>query len=427
MGRDIGGYSSLYNNYVRHKFVESISGIGVLRNLNKILKDLGVGRILILVSKSVWMKDYVRQSLSTLLDFVSRASVKPVSVSNNSLRSLLESDIVEDIDSYGAIIAIGGGSVIDLGKYLRILSSSPVSDPFEYLPKPYGSNRSIMKELKPFIAVPTTAGSGSEASPVSVLSVTSTKKIRVVSDYLRPTLAVLDPLLTISMPRRQTVISGLDALMHALESYTAKSYYELKPGDNLVFQGSTTITKTLSLGALRHILSYLPRAVSNPSDIDARSKMLVAAHIAGLAFSITGNHLSHAISYALTSIAAEKGKMLAHGEAVALTGPGMLRVLEKYGTSIDMDLKNVFNSYAPSPNNDSNKHSIACSMAGFLNSLGFPYGLRYYGFTINDFANIVELSLKEHGLLAISPLEVSRELIMEILEYSYDYSRVCGM
>ncbi|MBQ7433799.1 MAG: iron-containing alcohol dehydrogenase [Lachnospiraceae bacterium] len=191
------------------------------------------------------------------------------------------------------IIAVGGGSVIDLAK----AASAIVDDIAEY----HGTGRGFPQEHIPVIAIPTTAGTGSEVTNVAVLTNRMTgKKMPIVSDSFYPKLAIVDPLLTRSMPPQITASSGIDVLCHAVEGYWSK--------------GHQPICDALAIHAIRIVFNFLPVVYQEPDHLEAREKMAEASLLAGLAFTVPKTTSSHACSFPLTSIYG-----IPHGEACGLT------------------------------------------------------------------------------------------------------------
>lgn len=159
----------------------------------------------------------------------------------------------------------------------------------------------ITKALAPLIAIPTTAGTGSETTGTAIFDLVSKKaKTGIAHRNLKPTLGICDPLNTRTMPSAVHSSSGLDVLCHSLESWTAIPYYERipRPSNPILrpaYQGANPISDIFSLQALRDTVKYLPRAVKDPDDFEAQSKMLLAATLAGVGFGNAGVHLCHGL------------------------------------------------------------------------------------------------------------------------------------
>ncbi len=192
------------------------------------------------------------------------------------------------------LLGLGGGSNMDLAKVAAacLAHGGP--------PRDYVGDSRVPGPVVPLICVPTTAGTGSEVSAAAVLTDTADKiKVGILSNYLRPRVAVVDPLLTLSCPPKVTADSGIDALTHAIEAYTAvdNEVFPLPPGENSVYQGRHPLGDVLAEKAIALVGQHLVAAVREPKDLAARGGMALAATLAGLAFSNVGVALVHALEY----------------------------------------------------------------------------------------------------------------------------------
>jgi alcohol dehydrogenase class IV len=193
-----------------------------------------------------------------------------------------------------ALLGLGGGSNMDLAKISATLLAHGGS------PRDYVGDDKIPGPIAPLICVPTTAGTGSEVSAATVLTDTDNKiKVGVLSNYLRPRVALVDPLLTVSCPPKVTADSGIDALTHAVEAYTAvdNAEFPLPAGERTVYQGRHPLGDCLAEKAVALVGAYLRRAVRRGDDLEAREGMALAATLAGMAFSNVGVAVVHALEY----------------------------------------------------------------------------------------------------------------------------------
>jgi alcohol dehydrogenase class IV len=193
-----------------------------------------------------------------------------------------------------AFVGLGGGSNMDLAKITATVMAHGGS------PRDYVGDDKIPGPIAPLICVPTTAGTGSEVSAASVLTDTENKmKVGILSNYLRPRVALVDPLLTVSCPAKVTADSGIDALTHAIEAYTAvdNEAFPLPAGERTVYQGKHPFGDLMAEKAISLIGSFLRRAVKDGSDVEARDGMALGATLAGLAFSNVGVAAVHALEY----------------------------------------------------------------------------------------------------------------------------------
>jgi alcohol dehydrogenase class IV len=193
-----------------------------------------------------------------------------------------------------ALLGLGGGSNMDLAKITAAVLAHG-GQPSDY----FGDDK-IPGPVAPLVCVPTTAGTGSEVSAASVLTDTEKQiKIGVLSNWLRPRSAVVDPLLTVSCPPKVTADSGIDALTHAVEAFTAvdNEVFPLPEGERTVYQGRHPMGDLLAEKAISLIGGFLRRAVRDGTDLEARENMALGATLAGMAFSNVGVAVVHALEY----------------------------------------------------------------------------------------------------------------------------------
>jgi hydroxyacid-oxoacid transhydrogenase len=198
-------------------------------------------------------------------------------------------------------VAFGGGSVIDTAKAANLYYSYP-ADLLTYVNAPIGQATPVPGPLKPLIAIPTTAGTGSETTGVAIFDLVAMHaKTGIAHRALRPVLGIVDPLNTLSMPAMVTASSALDVLSHAIESYTALPYDQRPAPDapklRPAYQGANPISDIWASKAMEMVAQYLPLVLERPDDVNARGQMMLAATSAGIGFGNAGVHLPHGMSY----------------------------------------------------------------------------------------------------------------------------------
>lgn len=218
-----------------------------------------------------------------------------------------------------AIVGLGGGSNMDLAKITAVLATH------SGVPQDYFSFDNVPGPVTPLICLPTTAGTGSEVSHAAVLTdAANAIKVSTLSRHLRPALAIVDSALTLSCPAHVTAESGIDALTHAIEGYTATLFREMPyaDGEPCAYDGSFPLADMLAEQAIRSIGHNLRIAVSEPENREAREAMAMAATLAGLAFSNAGVALVHAMEYPLGG-----ALHCSHGAGNGLLLPYVMRFL----------------------------------------------------------------------------------------------------
>lgn len=224
---------------------------------------------------------------------------------------------VDAVSAWGpdVLVGYGGGSALDLTKLVALLLSHR-GELSEY----YGEN-AVPGPTTPVIAVPTTAGTGSEVTPVAVVSDPSRDlKVGISSPHLIPHHAVVDPQLTHGAPHTVTAHAGIDAFVHAVESYTAAVRSPVWTDPLPVFLGHNRLSTLLAEEAIAVIAANLVQAVQDPGDSSARTEMAYGSLLAGMAFGSAGTHLSHAIQYPIGSLTKTP-----HGLGTGLLLPHVLR------------------------------------------------------------------------------------------------------
>jgi alcohol dehydrogenase class IV len=303
-------------------------------------------------------------------------------------------DFVKDSKA-DIIVGLGGGSALDVAKATAVMITNP--DPIES----YVGVNLVPKPGLPTIMIPTTAGTGSEVTSISVLSDTENKvKKGVVSDYMFAKLALVDPLLTVKLPPEITASTGLDALIHAIESYVGKQ--------------ATVLTEPLALAAIRLIAKYLRRAYGNGSDIEARDGMAKGSLLAGLAFGNTQTGAAHACGMSL-------GGMfhVPHGIATSLMLPAVMRfnciVAPEKFSDIALAFEEVIDGLSPM----AAAAKAVDAVVRLINDLGFQMGLENYGAKESDIPALSAGAMPAVRLWNNNPRNATQDQVEEIFHDSF--------
>lgn len=288
-------------NWNRYYFPSVIEwGAGCSRAVGRRLRRMEAERPFVVTDGGVLQAGLVTPILSELERVGCRPTLFSDVRSNPTDKNVYAGTVRYQEHHCDSIVAVGGGSVLDAAKAIRILVSHP--NPLPELYVDAGGLDRISRPMPRLIAIPTTAGTGSEVLRAAFITDTNLQRKREIAHpRMTSTLVLLDPELTFSLPPLLTATTGVDALSHCVEGYVAK-------GENPIADG-------LALEAIRLIRTYLPRAFANPTDVEARGNMLLAASMGAMAFQ-KGGGVTHALAHAL-SIAAN----LHHGQAVAIFLP----------------------------------------------------------------------------------------------------------
>ncbi|KAK3071732.1 Hydroxyacid-oxoacid transhydrogenase, mitochondrial, partial [Coniosporium uncinatum] len=281
-------------------------GPGCTSEVGMDVKNMGAQRVMVVTDKTVAKLDVMKRVQQALdsegVNFQIYDGVR-VEPKDSSIREAI--DYAKPF-SPDAFLAVGGGSVIDTAKLMNLYTCNPNAEFLDFVNAPLGKGMPIQNKLFPLIAIPTTAGTGSETTGTAIFDLVSKRaKTGIAHRNLKPTLGICDPLNTRTMPSAVHSSSGLDVLCHSLESWTAIPYHErvprpTNPINRPAYQGANPISDIFSLQALRSTVKYLPRAVKDPDDYEAQEQMLLAATLAGVGFGNAGVHLCHGMSYPIS-------------------------------------------------------------------------------------------------------------------------------
>ncbi len=404
-------------------------GAGVTREVGMDLADLGVHRVLVLtdpVLRRLAPAQTVMESLEKNripFELYDRVRIEP---SDESFRDAIA---FAGESEYDAFVAVGGGSTIDTAKAVNLYTMYPPEDFLDYVNPPIGKGLAVPGPLKPLMAIPTTAGTGSETTGVCVFDVTRLHaKTGISSRRLKPTLGYLDPGNTRTMPSQVAASSGLDILSHAVESYTAMPFAERprpdRPSERPPYQGSNPISDIWSLEALRIVSRFLVRAVEDPSDDDARANMLLAASYAGVGFGNAGVHLPHAMSYPVAgNVKTYRAPgypadhaLVPHGVSVILNAPAVFRFTAAASPGRHLEAAEALGADVAHARLDEAGRMLADRIVWFMQRLRMPNGLREVGYTASDIPALVEGTLPQRRLTTLSPRQVGVDELSALFE-----------
>lgn len=298
------------------------------------------------------------------------------------------------------VIGIGGGSALDLAKAAAVLSSHE-GHVAEYLN--LTGTKEINKKGLPKILIPTTSGTGSEVTNITVLSLERTKDV-ITHDFLLADVTIVDPILTITMPKRVTAATGIDALTHAIEAYLSKN--------------ASLTSDALALHAVRLIGRSLRTAVAEGENIDARTDMSEASYMAGLAFFNAGVAGVHALAYPLG------GQFnLPHGEANAVLLPYVMRYIQDSCEERMKDLLCALDLNFAHVSASEAKDIFIEKLFVFVGEIGLPTTLAEYDIPSSSIRLLTEDAIEQTRLLARSPTELGFDDIFKIYSNAYHGSK----
>lgn len=309
------------------------------------------------------------------------------------------------------ILGLGGGSNMDLAKVVAVLVTHGGR------PEQYFSFNNVPGPVLPLICVPTTAGTGSEVSHAAVLTDTANQiKVSTLSQFLRPAIAVVDPELTMTCPPKVTADSGIDALTHAIEAYTAVAYSELdaKNGEPVAYEGCTPLGAALAEKAIDLIGKHLVTAVKDGRNAAAREGMALAATLAGLAFSHSAVALVHALEYPLGGVL-----HCSHGAGNGLLLPYVMRFNLPKRTAAFARIAELLGEDVRGLSQDAAAERAVIAVEKLRAEIGIPQRIRDIGGKREQLPTFAAKAFAIKRLLAVNPRQASEADLLGILEAAF--------
>jgi hydroxyacid-oxoacid transhydrogenase len=396
-------------------------GVGVTREIGYDMKNLGASRVLVVVDPNLVESETVSITLKSLrgegLDAAVFSEVR-VEPSDVSFKKAIEIAVDGSFDGY---VAIGGGSTMDTAKAANLYATYP-ADFLAYVNAPIGGGKPVPGALKPMLAVPTTAGTGSETTGTAIFDLLDMHvKTGIAHRALRPQLGIVDPINTRTMPRLVAACSGLDVLSHALESLTALPYTQRQapetPNKRPAYQGSNPISHIWASKAIEMCSQNIVRAINDPDDVEARGAMLLAASFAGIGFGNAGVTLPHGMSYPVAGMVSDyypegypqDHAMIPHGMAVILNSPAVFRFTAQSNPGLHLYAASLMGADISGAAIEDAGDILAGAIIDLMQKTGMPNGLKAVGYGLQDIDKLVEGTLPQHRVTKLSPIPANAE------------------
>jgi hydroxyacid-oxoacid transhydrogenase len=404
-------------------------GVGVTREVGMDLEELGARLVMVLTDPLVATLPPARTVIDSLEQrgvpyaLYDRVRVEP------SDESFVDAIAFGRERPFDAFVAVGGGSTIDTAKAVNLYTTYPPADFLDYVNPPIGKGLPVPGPLKTLMAIPTTAGTGSETTGVSIFDFTRMHaKTGIASRRLKPTLGYLDPENTRTVPPAVAASTGLDILSHAIESYTAMPFTERpmpdRPALRPAYQGSNPISDIWSMQALRMVAQYLVRAVDDPSDDEARANMILASAYAGVGFGNAGVHLPHGMSYPVSGHVKSycapgyitDHPLVPHGFSVILNAPAVFRFTGSANPVRHLEAAAALGADVSRVRAEDAGKVLADRITWFMQRLNTPNGLRAIGYSSSDIPALVEGTLPQHRVTKLSPRAAGPDELAALFE-----------
>ena len=396
-------------------------GRGAIREVGDNTRALNLKRVALFTDKLLGDLPIVVEALASLkaagVDAIVYDEVK-VEPTDQSFQAAAQFAREGQFDGY---ISVGGGSVIDTCKAANLYATWP-ADFIAYVNAPVGEGRAVPGALKPHIACPTTSGTGSECTGIAIFDFLELKaKTGIVSRRLRPTLAIVDPTVTATLPANVVAASGFDVLSHALESYTALPYTRratpARPGLRPMSQGANPWSDMGCREALSLLGQYIVRAVRDAADSEAREQMMYAATLAGLAFGNAGVHLPHGMSYSVAGLVKDfrpdgypqDEPLVPHGMSVIVNAPSVFRFTASACPDRHLLGAELLGADIRDATGDDAGEVLAEQLIRLMQATGIPNGISGVGYTPSDIAALTEGAWLQQRLLTNAPKTTSKD------------------
>ena len=405
-------------------------GPGVTREVGFEMRRLGAKRVMVVTDPrlkdsravGITMESLAAEGVDAVL--FDRVEVEPTDV---SFKDAIGFAIEGEFDGY---VGVGGGSAIDTCKAANLYTTFP-ADFLDYVNAPIGKGKLAPGPLKPMIAIPTTAGTGSETIGGAIFDLLEIKAKTGISDRaIRPTIGLVDPDNTDTMPAMVAACSGFDVLCHSLESYTAMPFSDREapedPGKRPAYQGANPISDVWAMAALEMVADNLIPAVKDLTDRAARSNMMPAATFAGVGLGNAGVHLAHGMSYPVSGMVKEylpegypEGHaMVPHGMGVILTAPSVFRFTAPTNPERHLHCARILGADTRGASPEDAGDLLATAIVEFIKELDMPNGLSGVGYTSGDIDALVAGTLPQHRVTNLSPRPIDEPNLQRMFQES---------
>jgi hydroxyacid-oxoacid transhydrogenase len=396
-------------------------GSGATSEVGYDMKALGARRVMVVIDPHLTQGETAATALRSLkaegLDTVVYDQVR-IEPTDTSLKEAIAFASAGEFDGF---VAVGGGSTIDTAKVADLYSTYP-ADFLEYVNAPIGKATPVPGPLKPLVAIPTTAGTGSETTGVAIFDLSEMHaKTGISHRALRPRLGIVDPDNTRTLPRMAVACTALDVFSHAIESYTALPFEQREASDSPrtrpAYQGANPISSIWAAKALEIGSRYVVRAMDDPSDDEARTQMILASTIAGVGFGSAGVTLPHGMSYPISGLVKDyrpegylsDHPLIPHGMAVILGAPAAFRFMAPANPDACLEAAALIGADRRGAGPGDAGELLAQAVIDVMKKVEMPNGLRAVGYTEADVPALVEGVLPQHRVTKLSPRPAGAE------------------
>ncbi len=405
-----------------------VFGRGALAEVGSHARSLGMKRVALFTDRRVAALPFVEIARRSLAEAGADVAVYDSVKVEPTDASFLEAAAFAKEGRFDGYVSVGGGSVIDTCKAAALYATYPA--PFlAYVNAPIGEGRAVPGALPPHVACPTTCGTGSETTAIAVCDVLAlATKTGIVSRRLRPSLALVDPACTETLPGSVVAASGFDVLCHALESFTARPFSSRarpeNPSQRPLSQGRNAWSDLGSREALSLGGEHLVRAVRDASDTEARERLSWAATLAGIAFGNAGVHLPHAMAYAVAGLVRDfrmpgypdDEPMVPHGVSVVVSAPSVFRWTASACADRHLTAAALLGADVRGAAPEDAGRILAEHLAGLMRAADVPNGISGVGYGRGDLEGLAERAALQKRLCDNAPRAVTTADLRALFE-----------
>lgn len=408
-------------------------GSGATREVGADLAAYGVKRVMVVTDRNLAHSETVETVGKALrkhgFDPVLFDQVR-VEPTDELFRAAITFATTGNFDAY---VAVGGGSVMDTAKAANLYATYP-ADLLEYVNPPIGKGTPVPGRLKPLIAIPTTAGTGSETTGVAIFDYLEMgAKTGIAHRALRPTLGIVDPDNTRTLPPMVAACAGLDVLCHAIELLTALPYNRRQAPETPLlrpaYQGANPVSDIWAAKALEMVSKYLVRAISDADDREAREQVLLAASYAGIGFGNAGVHLPHGMSYPVSGLVRDfrpegykvDHPIIPHGMSVILNAPAVFRFTASANPQRHLYAAQLMGADISRAGEADAGEVLAHALIRIMRATHMPNGLSAVGYSEADVERLAEGTLPQHRVTKLSPRPADKAALESLFHDAMRY------
>jgi hydroxyacid-oxoacid transhydrogenase len=408
-------------------------GAGVLAEAGDNARELGLSRGAVYTDARLASSEHVATVLASLKAANVGCTICDSVVIEPTDASLQDAARFAADGRFDGYVSVGGGSVMDTCKAANLYACHP-AEFMTYVNAPIGGGQKVPGPVKPHIACPTTSGTGSETTGIAIFTLRSINaKTGIISRRLVPDIALIDPNVAASLPKNAVAATGFDCMSHALESITARAYARrVNPAKGVqrpVSQGANPFSDMLATEALKGVGKFLVRAVNDASDAEARTEMMYAAMLAGIAFNAAGCHLPHGLSYAVSGLTKDwhvdgypEGRTLVpHGMAVVLNNPSVWRFTAPCCPERHLHGAHCLGADARGTANTDAGELLAQRVIEMMRATAMPNGLGALGFDASHLDALATGAEPQYRVIRNAPKDVARDDLTALFRAALRY------